>query len=95
MELFSWQFIAFLSGVLVALAGAAIKIGTQTNQIGINSVRLNKIEDYVDWARQHNSEMSARTSISDRRLDRIESIINHLTISPALKADAPKFNQSP
>jgi hypothetical protein len=73
--------IALLTGLVIAIVGGAIQLGTLRNQITINTHRIGRMEDFIDTARIHMSNTNARWPDIERRINRLEEIVNHATIS--------------
>jgi hypothetical protein len=75
-----WQVLVFILGVLVAMSTAAIQIGVLKNQILINTGRLTELEIHMAAIREHAAQTNARWPDIERRINRLESIVNHITI---------------
>ena len=64
-----WHWIA----LAVSISSAAIWLGSNTNQIAVNSGRLTRLEEMMDQVRQHDSNTTARLPSVERRLDQLEN----------------------
>ena len=69
-----------LAGLIISIVTGAIKLGTLSNQIIINTKRLTCLEISADEFKTHAANTSARWPDLERRLARAETIINHVTI---------------
>jgi|FreactTroBogLake_1042271.scaffolds.fasta_scaffold72630_1 hypothetical protein len=57
----------------ISIATGAIWLGSNTNQIGVNSARLTRLEEMMDEVRQHDSNTTARLPAVEHRLDQLET----------------------
>lgn len=69
----SWQFLAAIGAICVAVSAGAIWLGALSNQIVINTNRLTKIEAFDDEVRAHDANTTARIDPIEKRLDRLEN----------------------
>ena len=72
--------VTLLVGLVLAIVGGAIQLGTLRNQITINTNRLHSLESFKDNVQTHASNTSARWPDIERRIGRLETIVNHVTI---------------
>ena len=77
-----WQQIVYFIILTISVSGVAIQIGMLRNQIMINTVRLSRLEEKMEESNAHNANTNARWPDLERRLNRLESIVNHITIPP-------------
>ena len=64
-----WHWIA----LAVSISSAAIWLGSNTNQIVVNSSRLTRLEEMMDQVRQHDANTTARLPSVEHRLDQLEN----------------------
>jgi hypothetical protein len=69
----TWQFMVLLSGLIAGFVSGAIWLGSNTNQIAVNTGRLTRLEAIMDEVRQHDANTSARLPPIEHRLDQLES----------------------
>jgi hypothetical protein len=75
-----WHEVIFVLLGLLGLCGGVIQLGMLRNQIGINTLRLNELENKKDEFMVHSSDTNARWPDIERRINRLETILNHVTI---------------
>lgn len=69
----AWRYAALAIGLIVSVAGGAIWLGSLTNQISVNTRRLDRIEGFMDEVRQHDANTTARLAPIERRLEQLET----------------------
>ena len=63
----------YLIAIITALASGFIWLGTLSNQISVNSGRLDRIEGFDNEVRQHDANTTARLTPVEHRLDQLEN----------------------
>ena len=71
----SWGTLSIFGTMAAAIVVGAIWLGSLSNQVSVNSTRLNKLEIFADDVRQHDANTIAEQRGQDRRLDALESKI--------------------
>jgi hypothetical protein len=71
----SWQVLTIIVVSSVTMSVGAIWLGNVTGQVDVNTKRLERIETLLDEIRRHDADTTARETINERRLDRLE--LNH------------------
>lgn len=68
----TWQFLLLLAGLIGSFVAGAIWLGSNSNQIEVNTGRLTRIEQMMDEVRQHDANTTARLPPIEHRLDQLE-----------------------
>ncbi len=68
----TWQFVAVVAGLLGIAIGGGLWLGVLSNQIGVNTGRLTKIETFMDEVRSHDADTLAREKVIEQTLQRME-----------------------
>ena len=63
----------YLIAMIAALASGFIWLGTLSNQIAVNTGRLERIESFDNDVRQHDANTTARLTPVEHRLDQLEN----------------------
>ena len=63
----------YLIAILAALASGFIWLGTLSNQIAVNTARLDRVESFDNEVRQHDADTTARLTPIERRIDQLEN----------------------
>ena len=63
----------YLVAIVTALASGFVWLGTLSNQIAVNTGRLERIESFDNDVRQHDANTTARLTPVERRLDQLEN----------------------
>lgn len=69
----SWSTLALVIGMAAGVSAGAIWLGAVAKQVDVNTDRLSKIETLMDEIRRHDADTTARETINEKRLDRLES----------------------
>lgn len=69
----TWQFLVLLAGLVGGFVTGSIWLGANSNQISVNTVRLNRLEGFMDEVRQHDANTTARLMPIEHRLDQLEN----------------------
>lgn len=72
----TWRYLILLWGAAVAVSTGAIWLGAISNQVTINTKRLDKLELFADEVRQHDANTTAEQRAQDQRVDRLERMLN-------------------
>ena len=68
----TWQFLAVIGSIVIAVTGGSVWLGSLSNQIAVNTIRLARIEDLLGEIREHDSNTSARLPAIEERLNKLE-----------------------
>ena len=69
----TWQFLVLLIGMIGAFITGAIWLGSNSNQIAVNTGRVTRLEEMMDQVRQHDSNTTARLPAIEHRIDQLEN----------------------
>jgi hypothetical protein len=69
----TWQFLVLLAGLIGAFVTGAIWLGANSNQIEVNSKRIERLEIFMDEVRSHDSNTTARLPPIEHRLEQLEN----------------------
>jgi hypothetical protein len=69
----TWQFLILLAGLIGAFVTGAIWMGANSNQIEVNSRRVERLETFMDEVRIHDSNTTARLTPIEHRLEQLEN----------------------
>ena len=58
----TWQFLVLLAGLIGAFVTGAIWMGANSNQISVNTKRIDRLESFMDDVRAHDANTTARRS---------------------------------
>lgn len=64
-------FVAMLSGSGVAVV-VSFRLGAESEHIDINSMRIDRLEEFQRIVLQHDADTGARETFTEKRLDRLE-----------------------
>ena len=64
--------VAFMGAIILSLVTGAIWLGGNSNQISVNSARLNNVEQKIDKLRDDDANSQAQMQGLERRLQRME-----------------------
>jgi hypothetical protein len=70
----TWQVLVIVGTLAATTTVGAIWLGAVSKQVEVNSGRLDKIETYIDQIRRHDADTTAREAVTEKRLDRLESL---------------------
>ena len=63
----------YLIAIIAALGSGFIWIGALSNQISVNSGRLDRVESFDNEVRQHDANTTARLAPLEHRIDQLEN----------------------
>jgi hypothetical protein len=69
----TWQFLVLLTGLIGAFVSGSIWMGSNSNQISVNTRRADRLEAFMDEVRQHDANTTARLAPIEHRLDQLEN----------------------
>ena len=69
----TWQFMVLLAGLIAGFVTGSIWLGSDSNQIAVNTRRVDRLEALMDEVRQHDANTTARINPIEHRFDQLEN----------------------
>jgi hypothetical protein len=69
----TWQFWLMMASLIGGFVTGAIWLGSNSNQIAVNTKRMERMEVFMDEVREHDANTTARMTPIERRLDQLEN----------------------